>query len=890
MAGLTSSCLILPLVSEACLETMLGIKDEKNDSVVREWQTALDFHGKGHLEVIPILVGSVDSKGAYNHFSGFGMAERLPEARILDSPTNATVKDTVKSLFSLQGVFLNPSDVSDKIGMIQARFSSQVWPAYRNKWVNQAELGPEPRYNCVQCLQDFAESENGEGSCRFHLYDGPEGARRGNIYSCCNVEDSALGCTRNHHRRKHHNDYQYGSFYGWRQNMMGYTHTSTAFAAVAANDFISDETINVSLGAVTKAFAPEANKLFVDAGISDMVWFSTFSRAEISSAHAGNPIFSIKNEQGEWAEATWIEGTEHQIVGVTIRCATKTSRNPSTATVMFSWPDANNEPVASAVEYARTAEFGEVPLLPDSGENPYKFPSAARYSGEKIVEVQVRDRDDSLPQYKSPNTKFRATFQAGYCRHEMKNRVDSFNVVMRVLNGDKDISSIANVRAFARLRVPEGELVALKVPDDGSNLVIASVWKKAPNVAVALSKDPYNQNILPKLVNGMESVELGVTVDLSAEKYCTDNAQGQRKLFSWIAYKAGYPIVLDIEFEDINGEVFGCLVEFPITSMRLTEPKQEAVYALACDDAISCDRSIIQYHSILESPNDAEEMDPTFVRNNSTRFCFSNTVGSFPSTQKVSISTFRRFVLAAEAEHAGSPDRLVTVDATEPIFNVRLPYNDNFDEIPFRAYAYAVIDLSRRSVVAIRFKTVSRTMMVIGYLPIPAYGDALDAEALGVSTVSVSATDTIQGWLEEERGMQDMSAGARAPVAQGMAPVSLRVKFESTRTNEGKESAGQVNVEALAAALTPLLTKQIEESVTASFQKTIDILLARIEELEVERKVQLTVSPASGPNVPHPSVASTSALSNDPVRVRRESSSVSFSDIFKGLRWGGPKK
>ncbi|KAJ1561076.1 hypothetical protein HK405_005004, partial [Cladochytrium tenue] len=215
MDGLKSSCLFLPLISEGCLKSMTHLIDGGEDNVVREWETAWDLRSKKEIDIIPVLVGSIEHiekthGSVYKRFEAFGLLNKIPEVTISDSPTRKTARETVAELFRLQGIFLNPADIADKIISILNRFSSDVWPKYRPFWAEQDALGAEPSYTCVQCLKDYQSSQNADGSCRFHTSDGPV-MQYGDKYTCCGSYDPEAGCTRNRHHNKHHNDFPYGA-------------------------------------------------------------------------------------------------------------------------------------------------------------------------------------------------------------------------------------------------------------------------------------------------------------------------------------------------------------------------------------------------------------------------------------------------------------------------------------------------------------------------------------------------------------------------------------------------------------------------------------------------------------------------------------------------------
>ncbi|KAJ3277850.1 hypothetical protein HDU76_010143, partial [Blyttiomyces sp. JEL0837] len=275
MAGLNGSCLFLPLVSEDCLKSMLDLKDGGEDNVLKEWETAISLHSQGKLELIPVLVGRVEHKDGglyYKRFDAFWILSSLPEVVMHDSITGKTCREIVAELFKIQGIFINPTELKDKLTSIQMsvtsknktvfRFSSDIWPKYRTKWVDQTILGAEPTLTCIQCLLSYQNSTNHEGVCRFHLTDGPNPQYEGTKYACCGSTDPSLGCKRAKHHDRHHNDYLYGSFLVWMRGILNYTNMSERMGSVSVEDarVFNSSTAYASVGRVLRGAGVDADK------------------------------------------------------------------------------------------------------------------------------------------------------------------------------------------------------------------------------------------------------------------------------------------------------------------------------------------------------------------------------------------------------------------------------------------------------------------------------------------------------------------------------------------------------------------------------------------------------------------------------------------------------
>ncbi|KAI9328342.1 hypothetical protein BDR26DRAFT_57487 [Obelidium mucronatum] len=254
-----------------------------------------------------------------------------------------------------------------------------------------------------------------------------------------------------------------------------------------------------------------------------------------------------------------------------LEVSSKTSLNPSIVTVHFEWPTANSEfdkkngPALKSRQFASSPQFGELPISTRS-ENPYSLPSRPLFKGNRIQEFINRPGDANLARWAVPaKTPLRLNVIESFPYHDPNTRVDWFNSKVSVLNSSALPTSIVAVRAFARLRMPLGD-VTLKFPDNsgdnssvgGSGIILSHIWKPVSNVVINSAK-------LPTQVGALGSADLGVSVGIEADKYYeADDARGMhgwRKPFSWIVLQSGFPVVVDLELEDIHGRIFGGVVE-----------------------------------------------------------------------------------------------------------------------------------------------------------------------------------------------------------------------------------------------------------------------------------------------------------------------------------------
>ncbi|TPX72580.1 hypothetical protein CcCBS67573_g05747 [Chytriomyces confervae] len=849
--GLHGSCLFLPLISEACLESMTKIQDGWNDNVVREWQTALTLQQKNQLVIMPLLIGATVDR-MYKRFDGFSLCSQLPQIQITDAPSELTVRAVASQLFVLQGVFVNPSEVGDKLSVIQTRFSNEVWPRFRADWENTAELGPEPRYSCVQCYSNYSASENGDGACSFHLSDGPL-QKFSSKYRCCGSADPKLGCTRGRHRSEHHNEYTYGAFFNWRNDLVQFVDMTKTIATVAADDYkedsVADKTVSVSIGAVlARASTRDRDKVYINMYGGEKRFFQVFGAVELKAVNADKPIAELVGLRGEYIRADWLANEQKEIIGAKLQCKTKTSLEPNSVTVLFAWPEVPdfNGPVPTSIEYSKAIQFGEKPLpenLLADKQNPYNFPKAL-YSGQPVPNFVVRPRDENLPRWASPKCPLKVKINTATARFDAYRKSDYLTVELTILNTSKEPLTVVESRSFARLRTTQD--AALVVPDvgDDSDLILTAEWKPVKSHHVAQGR----AGTLPVTVEGSGVLHLTCNAWLPTDKYVDDDVNLDNRNSSWIACRSRCPVLLDVEFEDIFGETFGGMAEFPLPDLRLGKEEKVMDFVLHSDDAVTLERQLIKVYVEKEIPYSADYEDPLYVRDHSLKFFFRTS-----GTVSMGVSTFRYIVIMAEENRAKDDDSknvFGLFDMTNFCLSNKRPPYENFNSTPFQIYAHAIIDFDRRCVVAIRFSSTTRSMKSVGYYVVPPYGDALGDSSTAADMTAIpvlDATDAIAAsWLKEEAEMSPTLKDS-APIVSEKLPVQVRAQFSSgnehATSGGGAVTAAQIDPIALEKIIGPIVAREmaaaipiLTREISASFQSGIDRLLARIEELEDERK------------------------------------------------------
>jgi hypothetical protein len=136
--ALQHSCLFVPLVSEAGIASMKNVKptDTTPDNFLVEMEDAVKLRKECRLAIFPILIGQRSASGGTQipkfNFAEFG-GHRFPDTASSTKP-KGSVRDTLTSIFSNQGVFLADSQLlevherqSTLIEEISAAFELQGW-------------------------------------------------------------------------------------------------------------------------------------------------------------------------------------------------------------------------------------------------------------------------------------------------------------------------------------------------------------------------------------------------------------------------------------------------------------------------------------------------------------------------------------------------------------------------------------------------------------------------------------------------------------------------------------------------------------------------------------------------------------------------------------------
>ncbi|KAJ3107112.1 hypothetical protein HDU97_004805 [Phlyctochytrium planicorne] len=874
LEGLNGSCLFLPIISMGVLAGMAYLSEESEDNVLLEWETALELFEQGHIAIFPILVGEVEvvnERNLYRRFDSFGMIRDIPDVHIKGSVSKYTARQAIDALFKLQGVFMNPMDLPDKLNAIVERFSVDIWPKFREHWADQESIGAEPLQTCVQCLNDFRASDNGEGACRFHrtgdkMYYGNE-----TTYKCCQKDDA--GCSRSKHRSKHHCDYPYSEFNEWSSAIVNYTDASQILGEVSAFDYSMDrstEVICVTVGRVLNKTS-DRNKLYIRVWTSDRRWFYTLSHDELELVDHKGHFFKLDHVKGYGAEIKWIQ-VNGEVEGVEFSCYSKTSSTPSTCLLQFAWPEIpdDNGPRATKVEYTNDPIFGELPLLEGS---TYDLPKGRYHEGQILKYPIGRQADKSLPVWSQPGCPLRCKLLDSKPRHQAMSDRDLLDSTISILNPTSSDITIVECRAFARLRVDESNLSKFDEGNDGLDEEPIKLsphrWIKLPKIKCETVSDApppqpqqpvfqpppfrpmqiggrppqfapppivFRQPVperqggeLPATVpaNGNLKVDIIAFIDTSAYKG-REVSYGFLD-FSWIAFVTNAPVVIDLEFEDIFGKVFGIMIEYPVPKLKINGPNPEDLVFLFNDDPEKYSR--FQFRVTPPPPPPAREdftgSDPAYLSSLTVL-----KVNKEITSGQVDVMMLRRTVWRALEQNKTGVSTGECIDMSDMLLN---------DGNRFDIKIFGMVDLPRKSVYALKIvvtlKDNNEDNKILGkslaYVSVPPYGDALrEDKSCALTSTPATQLDPIPSTMIDIEDVIEASKGQK----QSMAPILPRLDFSDTKKEEtpGATSSSvpaaavgpSIDTEALIKSIQTAVRSEVEDAVRAAMQ----VQMARMKE------------------------------------------------------------
>ncbi|KAJ3346505.1 hypothetical protein HDU83_002904 [Entophlyctis luteolus] len=597
-------------------------------------------------------------------------------------------------------------------------------------------------------------------------------------------------------------------------------------ARVTADDFgerYSDEPVSIDFGSTLYSAGVYSDCVFLNATITkqSVRWFNILTKEDVASANVHEPIFDIKNEFGSYAFAKWVTNESNEVVDG--------MRNQNIQIA-----------VICSCLFRLAGKIRQKRAKINFGINPYNIPAAHLFSGKPLLQIASR-KPEEFKAWASPNTSLRLKVVHNNQTNAMNNtyyKTDNFNGTITIINTSKDPMSVLEGRAFCRLRVPDG--ATLRFPEgenetdaDDPEFVLTQKWKKVPVYFFPTGGNTRNADpIPPLLIPASSSVTLQFRVAVPCSKYYGEEIPKENNYFSWISYAAGaVPVLIDLELEDVNGETFGGVVEYVLPEIGASKKDDNASFHMTFGNPETVEEKFAKVIVSNEDPYWSSYSNPQAARDARLSFQIS-----FDGGQSIKVSTLRYIVLEAEktAKAANLSPRLAVMDITDTCINHTYPYGD-FVKHPFQCFAHAIVDLQRRTVVAIRFKGATSGMQTVGYFQLPTYGDALEDDGSAVCEAPTEAdlAAALKELRLEEAQMQAVeSDSTRKKIVQARAEFAPRVSFSpgSSATaggSSGGAGAATIDVGALVEALRPVVTKDIVDAVVPAIARHVEDAVGR---------------------------------------------------------------
>ncbi|KAI8800293.1 hypothetical protein BJ742DRAFT_842122 [Cladochytrium replicatum] len=711
LAALRDSCLFLPIVSEPNVAALYNMEEGGTDNVLMEWELALELASTSSIDIIPILLGStpiVDNAPTYRRFSAFSL-DRIPDVYSAHGGRKMTVRETVGRMLRLQGLFINPADLSEKLSALIEKFSKDVWPKYRHMWHDQSIIGPETVLVCVQCGQGYQQSMNAEGSCRFHsIWNGYKGGV--GVAPCCDKQEKE-GCKRNNHRKSHHNDYPYAAKSEWAAGIINYTNMRDVYLYISADDhnLDSSESSSVEIG-IVRVNHPDEGKIYISAWANNRTagrWFMTFNYADVTTSDSARQIFEHTDGQGTITRGQWvIDPDDPMVIGIEVECTTATCIAPAKARVMIRWPGAESTalPEPISIEELSRPIFGERPI-----NGPILLPPP-KVKGKMLMIPRTRKSQD--PKVWSTTPRMRVQVKKTEQSHTFSNW-DLFTVDMIVINtGDKPIG-LLSANAWWRLAAAESEKESMVKLNGGKG----EDWEDADEVdAREAIDDISNAKQFPLQVPAFGTLKVQVSCGV---KETPDGEEYAHQRVAWMTRLC--PIHVDFELEDLEGEKCGATVEFVWEGANRTsdwlrwdeDREKNDLFMLTCDDITAWERG----RAIVVEGKDGSYGEVGVLK-----------VNYASRTLDLTVHKLRQVVVRADRIARGEvPDDEDAGDGSTPSMVNGTRWIEYAGD-KFKGELWFLVDLRARRVYGLKILLHSSTTSTLGYYEVPPYGDAVAGE------------------------------------------------------------------------------------------------------------------------------------------------------------------
>ncbi|KAI8854883.1 hypothetical protein BC829DRAFT_378747 [Chytridium lagenaria] len=319
------------------------------------------------------------------------------------------------------------------------------------------------------------------------------------------------------------------------------------------------------------------------------------------------------------------------------------------------------------------------------------------------------------------------------------------------------------------------------------------------------------------------------SVNVEVEAYVATNFYNGNILstgylnFSWIAFKHGAPVVVDVEFEDIFGRLFGIMIEYPVPKLHISFPKPTDLLWLCCDIPNEYTRFEARVFAAEEAKDDDFIGSKTALRSSMEVLSMSKHASSSISSN-ISTATLRGIVWKALQEKEAGTSSGEIYDASSYFF-------DDSNQ-KFQLKVFTLIDVPRKSVYALKVVATARVendfvSSSVGYVAVPPYGDALRDDP----DLAIEATPCKSDFPPDDmKVLTDIVGDTTGPV-QSRAVITPRLDFsdkpkaEPITSREASSSAAPpFDPSELVKTIQDAVRAEVEDAVRAAMQVQISRL------------------------------------------------------------------
>lgn len=742
-----SSCLFLPIISKGLLDSIAKLEEGKVDPVLMEYELALKLYTQNNIDIIPLFIGEsavIDGDKVYKRFNEFDT--QFPDYSSGSNPSG-TIKGTMDAMFKLQGIFINPDELQDKLRIINEKFSNNIWPKYRSNWHKAEELGVEELFTCVQCGMSYLESQNGVGHCMYH--EGSNGYR----YTCCGEDVGksrvvtntvapgtnaygqpsmanpsatmqsqtvGTGCRRARHAREHHQRFPYEKFVEWAYHIIGYTDKRTEWDTITCYDYNLNESFEFSIGVCLKGSI--RGSIYVKIG-SVRTFFALFSKdklKEIVDAPSDARKTVVEPLEGCIGSIEWLIDDNYEINGILFVGKTSSSA-PCEHKYYFTFkPENNNPDFAEMVSHEVVQDGGFEEYGP---EKDYDIPTDIYCKGPMLAVRETRQGQTDFKSVGNLAARVKLLDRVMVNVERSYNHGDMFYIPVSLISvSDKPIT-IVDVSAKWILR---------GAPD--------TKWSSSGPVKVKNAEFPFKLD-----ASATQRLDLDVMVE---------NEDKKKLGYNWfgISFTArDHPILILLTFEATTGETISQLYEFVNPRSPLSEKDKNDDHFIPIDNCNTYNRDALRIQ---------------YKNEKTYKFSLRFPGRSFEFTD----DNLRSIVYKALKNNDSSSEML----------------NEN------SFIVHALIDPACKRVFALKATLSSETTSVVAYIPLRPYGNTKDKKSPDSST----SKDNLLKQIPSDYKVMDNTIGKYSEDTIPELPISVQPAAPAAIASDGSTTGG-ISTEAL---------------------------------------------------------------------------------------------